>query len=450
LFVVTSALNGFGAERKHAFYKAPSFLNFVLDASPEFLAKSCWGGFSKSGRVEQGRGQMGIQGKWIWTRRKRPFPVAAPGSFGVCIQPKTTGEKEKYNMSQKLNLIRLILPLLVCLGLAPMAQAQGPDTDGNIPPGNNGEGVGVLVNLTSGIWNTGTGFEALNQDTAGQQNTATGLRALTNDTSGGYNTATGVYALFTNQTGFFNVATGAYSLSHSTGSSSSAHGYSALYQNTTGFNNNAVGYAASYQNTTGAYNNAHGETALQLNQTGSQNNAMGDRALRACTGSFNTALGDDALFQATSANSHVAVGDNAGSGITTADDNIIIGHHNGVHSVFGQVSNRTFIDNIHGAPVDDATDQLVRVDSNGRLGTVPTAFDAGGFFSQPAQPYVPQSEKQAMLNRKVEKLQVTVSQQQKQIKMLTTQLKQQAAQIQKVSAQLETSKPATKVVVNTP
>jgi hypothetical protein len=65
--------------------------------------------------------------------------------------------------------------LLVCFGLAPMAQAVGPDTDGTIPGSNNGEGIGVLVNRTTGIWNSGTGFEALNHLTAGNQNTATGL-----------------------------------------------------------------------------------------------------------------------------------------------------------------------------------------------------------------------------------------------------------------------------------
>ena len=44
----------------------------------------------------------------------------------------------------------LIPLLLVCFGLAPMAQAVGPDTDGNIPGANNGEGIGVLVNRTTG------------------------------------------------------------------------------------------------------------------------------------------------------------------------------------------------------------------------------------------------------------------------------------------------------------
>ena len=169
------------------------------------------------------------------------------------------------------------------------------------------------------------------------------------------------------------------------------------------------------------------------------------------SGSFNTALGDDALHASTDRDSHVCVGDEAGAGITAADNNIIIGHLSGVHSVFGQVSNRCFIGNIFGAPVSAGTAAFVLVDSDGRLGTITAdGVDPGGFSSQPAQPYVPQGAKQTMLNLKVEKLQATVTQQQKQIETLTAQLKEQAGQIQKVSAQLEVSKPVTKVVVNKP
>src|SRR6266699_5943371 len=104
----------------------------------------------------------------------------------------------------------LLIPLvLVCIGLVPMARAVGPDTDGNIPGSNNGEGIEVLVSRTTGVWNTGTGFEALNHLTTGNQNTATGLRALNGDINGGFNTATGVYSLLSNTSGFFNSATGA-------------------------------------------------------------------------------------------------------------------------------------------------------------------------------------------------------------------------------------------------
>ena len=52
--------------------------------------------------------------------------------------------------------------LLTYFALMPMAQAVGPDTEGAIAGSNNGEGIGVLVSRTTGIWNTGTGFEALN------------------------------------------------------------------------------------------------------------------------------------------------------------------------------------------------------------------------------------------------------------------------------------------------
>ena len=55
---------------------------------------------------------------------------------------------------------------------------------------------------------------------------------------------------------------------------------------------------------------------------------------------------------------------------------------------------------------------------------------------------------QAMLNDKVEKLQATVAQQQKQIETLTAQLREQAEQIHKVSAQLEMVRPAPRVVEN--
>jgi carbonic anhydrase/acetyltransferase-like protein (isoleucine patch superfamily) len=206
-----------------------------------------------------------------------------------------------------------------------------------------------------------------------------------------------------------------------------------------------VGVRALADNSTGDFNNAHGRISLNNNTTGNQNNAMGDRSLRDnTTGSSNTALGDDTLLLNTTNDRHVCVGDNAGNGITSVNNNIIIGHHSGVHSRFGQISDRCFIDNIYGAPVNNmgAVARLVYVDPDGRLGTVLLAAgapDAGGFYDQPAQREAPVSKDDRSAMRKVEKLQ-------KQIERLTEQLKEQAAQIQKVSAQLEASKPAPKVV----
>jgi len=53
-------------------------------------------------------------------------------------------------------------------------------------------------------------------------------------------------------------------------------------------------------------------------------------------------------------------------------------------------------------------------------------------------------------HKKVEDLQATVAQQDKEMEVLTAQRNEQAAQIQKVSAQLEVNKPAPQVVVNKP
>jgi uncharacterized coiled-coil protein SlyX len=47
---------------------------------------------------------------------------------------------------------------------------------------------------------------------------------------------------------------------------------------------------------------------------------------------------------------------------------------------------------------------------------------------------------------RIEKLEATVAQQQKQIETLTAQLKEQATEIQKVSAQLKASKSAPRIV----
>jgi hypothetical protein len=130
------------------------------------------------------------------------------------------------------------------------------------------------------------------------------------------------------------------------------------------------------------------------------------------------------------------VGFDSGTAITTGSNIITIGQVSGVHSIFGEVDNRTYIANILGASVDSATAELVYVDADGRLGTAP--------FPSGPEPQLPKrttpkgvwpqgmsdDAKQAMLNLKVEKLEATVAE-------LRAQLKEQAGQIQKVSAQLQ-------------
>jgi hypothetical protein len=170
---------------------------------------------------------------------------------------------------------------------------------------------------------------------------------------------------------------------------------------------------------------------------------MGFEALTANTeGGSNTAIGNLALSSSQTTSNNVCVGAQAGSLLTTADNNIIIGHHSGVHSVFGQESDRCFIDNIFGAPVSTATAAVVMVDSDGRLGTV----TADG----PNAQAIPDSVKQAMLNLKVQKLRAAAVHQQQQLKTLTTKLKEQAAQIKEVNTGLETSKPAPQAIADKP
>jgi hypothetical protein len=242
----------------------------------------------------------------------------------------------------------LLIPLLlVCFAFLPRAQAVGPDTDGSIPGSNNGEGVGVLVSRTTGIWNTGTGFEALNHLTAGNQNTATGLRALNSDINGGFNTATGVYSLFSNTSGFFNSATGAYSLANNTASRNTANGYAALFLNTQGDRNTATGSAALYKNRTGTENTAAGFLALYNNITGNYNTANGGAALLSnTTGSDNTALGDSAGYS------------------ITGDGNVCIG--SGVTGSAG-VDNTTWIRNVYSSV---AGERAVYVNVDNKIGTL--------------------------------------------------------------------------------
>jgi hypothetical protein len=333
------------------------------------------------------------------------------------------------------------IPLvLVCFGLAPMAQAVGPDTDGSIPGSNNGEGIGVLISRTTGVWNSGTGFEALNHLTAGNQNTATGLRALNSDINGGYNTGTGVYSLFSNTSGFFNSATGAYSLSSNiSGNNNTATGYGALYRNTAD-NNTATGFGALFRNTTGTSNTAVGTEALNHNVDGFQNTVVGAGAgpnLVTAAGNSNTYLGQFVGSTIPEETNTIRIADISIDGFGSAEC-FIGGIFNNFQPVGGAVVEVT---------LDLADDHLGWDVGPIQGGSAPAPRGAPQPRSRQQLPAA-RPQHQAMLNDKVEKLQATVAQQQKQIETLTAQLREQAAQIQKVSAQLEVTKAAPQTVSN--
>ena len=282
--------------------------------------------------------------------------------------------------------------------------------------------------------------------------TAAGCDALKFLTTGVGNTGLGWRSLFLDSTGSFNTGVGTGALALNTVDSNTAVGAAALLLNTTGTQNTAVGTGTLVFNDTGSNNTASGYFALTNNTTGGSNTATGWETLTAnTTGTNNTAVGNQALQNNLGNSDNVAIGSMAGSGITSVDNNIIIGHHSGVHSVFGQVSDRCTIDNIFGAPVSGATAAVVMVDSDGRLGTVSSdGSDSGGFSPRGniRLQAIPDAAKQGMLNRTLESLQVTITQNQQQILTLAAQLKKQAAQIQKVNARLEIRKPPARVVVD--
>src|SRR5216110_1877420 len=231
--------------------------------------------------------------------------------------------------------------------------------------------------------------------------TAEGCDALASLSIGAGNTALGWRSLFLNTTGSFNTGVGGGALALNNGSSNTAVGVAALLLNTSGAQNTAMGTNSLVFNDTGSSNTGTGYFSLMNNTSGGSNTATGWEALTAnTTGSTNTAIGNQALQSNLSNSDHVAIGSMAGSGITSVDNNIIIGHHSGVHSVFGQVSDRCTIDNIFGAPVSAATAAMVMVDSDGRLGTVTMeGADPGGFSGIRPQAIPDAAAKQAMLDR---------------------------------------------------
>ena len=357
---------------------------------------------------------------------------------------------------------------LICFGLTPMVQAVGPDTDGSIPGSNNGEGIGVLVSRTTGIWNTGTGFEALNHLTTGNQNTATGLRALFSDTSGGFNTATGVYSLFGNTSGFFNSATGAYSLAHNTdGTSNTANGYSALYSNTEGEQNTATGYAALYRNTTANGNTALGFQAGSNQTTGGHNIYIGDLGF---DGEFDViAIGGipagDAyqvtyiggIFGATTVDPAIPVliDDRGQLGTVSssrrfkkdiksmdkASEAILALNPVTFHYKTGAGDAPQF--GLIAEEVAAVNSDLVVRDKNGEIYTV--RYDAVNAML--LNEFLKEHKKVEAQNRRIQEQETTITQLKKEMETVVARLKEQDSKIQAVSDQVELSKEGPKVVV---
>jgi len=386
--------------------------------------------------------------------------------------------------------ILLFLVALTCLALSPQARAVCQDAC--LTNDNTVQGDDALINLTTGSENTANGSSALHENTTGDDNTAVGFQALFSNTTGNDNTAIGIGALVFNTTGSGNTATGVAALaSNIAGRSNTATGGDALLGNRIGNNNTASGAFALVNNFSGSGNTATGFQALFDNNTGESNTATGNFALANNSGSNNIALGAD-----------------AGSHLHTGDNNIDIGNQ-GVRDESNTIrfgtqgtQTKTFIAGISDAAIGGME---VRVNQNGRLGTVPSskrfkevikAMDKASevllalrpvtFRYKPeidpegipqfglvaeevekvnpdlvvrdkeGKPYTVRYEAvNAMLlneflkeHRKNEEQQATIAQLKSGMEALTATVREQAAQIQKVSAQLEASKPAPRVVNN--
>ncbi len=357
--------------------------------------------------------------------------------------------------------------------------------------GNNAVGAYSLQSNTTGSFNDALGHSALYLNTTGTYNVAVGVRALVDNTTGWSNNAFGADALSSNTTGMSNTAMGDVALeSNTTGSGNVAIGAEAL----------ASSAGASYQ-LQGA-NVAIGYRALTYatgtGSGGDGNTAVGDRALQLNTdGSFNCAFGLLALNNVTTGIENTAIGDRAGYSLSTGIGNVYIGEHETARDP-GE-NHHTYIHNINTTSVSGGLADTVTIDlDTGLLGHLTSsrrhkedikAMDTASDTIYRLKPVTYRYKKEIdrnqaldygliaedvaqidpnlalrngkgqiesvrynainvmLLNeflkehKRVEQLEATVAQQQREIEGLTTGLKEQASQVQKVSAKVEASRP---------
>jgi len=390
------------------------------------------------------------------------------------------------------NTILVFLLGVVCFTLLPGARAVSPAPDGGYPGFNTAEGDQALFLLFGGFGNTGLGWRSGFSAVGANFNTGVGAGTLVLNTADS-NTAVGAAALLLNTTGGLNTAVGTSALSHNdTGDSNTAVGAFALSNNGSGaISNNAIGRGALVGNTSGSFNEALGVNALGASTTSNQNVAIGDDALFVYTGpgtpdGGNTAVGGGTLSALLTGTLNTALGFAAGTADTGGETNNIYigdmgfaGDTNVIaigalaatgtpyaNSYMGGIATQTQVTD--GATVCEVSVRL----ADGRLGidcthpsnpgSAPPGAPRGNSAApvpRSAPPQPPARPQFEGMNDKVEKLQATVAQQQKQIETLTVQLREQAdtftaqlkeqgTQIQGVSAQLELSKPAPQTVLN--
>jgi hypothetical protein len=374
----------------------------------------------------------------------------------------------------------------------------------NTGANNTAVGVDALGLNTAGEFNAAVGAFALYNNTTGNENMAIGYQALHNNTTGSYNTALGVAGLYNtatgvSTTGIWNTGVGHGALFNNTiGSYNMADGGSALFHNTTGVNNTAIGYQALVANTTGYNNTAIGYEALYSNTAGSGNTVIGSLAGSAVLGDDNTIIGFVTGSESQIGSGNIYIGPALGAIIEDESNTIRIADN----LPTGQGLSACYIGGISGQPVSGSA---VFVGSGGQLGTQPSSkrfkkdvqpmstasetlyllkpvsfrykekFDRSGksqfgliaeevekvapelvVRDEEGKPYsVRYDQVNAMLlneflkaHRKIQELEASNAQQQRNFAEQQKQIEALTAGLQKVSTQLEVTKAAPRTVLN--
>jgi len=291
-------------------------------------------------------------------------------------------------MKSRKIIVTTVLSALVCFGILPGGQAEGPAApDTALAGGNTADGQLALAGLTSGIYNSAFGIYALLSNGTANFNTGVGGVTLLSNT-GTQNTAVGAAALLSNTTAGSNTAVGTFAMFvNSTGADNTAVGDEALEFNVSAFTNAAVGTFAlqnndSSGNGTATFNTAVGGFALRANVDGTSNTAVGAGAIESGDGgNDNTAVGFLAGNDITG-NSNTCLGQLAGSNLTSGEGNIYIGAQVQAGAAgefeFIRIGNDTaftfpydtYIAGIFGRANDPGTATTCFVDANGKVASV--------------------------------------------------------------------------------
>ena len=294
--------------------------------------------------------------------------------------------------------------LVACFGLSPTARAAA---EGDVGKGNTVEGTGALQSLTTGAWNTAMGFQAMSATTTGSSSAAVGFRALQHN-NGDYNTAVGSQALLNDTTGEGNIGIGG----------------NAGVNITAGDDNIDIGNAGSVGD----------DGKIRIGRPGVQ------------TGAFISGMGADFKDIDNDAAGHLGT-----AGISSARFKDEIKPMDKASEAILALKPVTFHYKKEIDPKTTAQFGLVAEEVE-KVNPALVARDAEGKVCSVRYEAVNAMLLNEFLKEhgKVEKLEATAAQQQKEIKVLSAALKEQASQIQKVSAQLEASKPAPQIVINNP